>query len=138
MNKLAKHIPQSIAPSPIKPVKIKLYTIDQITHPKKKLFIETYYATNGNVTATTKAVKVHRRSFYNWLDTDPCFKALIDEQRAQLLDEIDEVCRNTAKTKQGITDRIFWLKTHHPEYQQRDTMAFKDSQGNQFVLTRGH
>lgn len=114
-----------------------LYSIELITHPKKKLFLEHFYATDGNVTQTTKAVKIHRRSFYEWLNTDPCFKYLINEQRAQLLDDIDALCRSQAKKPHSVTERIFWLKTHHPEYQQKDTLAFRDANGNQFVMTRG-
>lgn len=114
-----------------------LYSIDQITHPKKKLFLEHFYATDGNVTQTTKAVKIHRRSFHHWMTTDPCFKHLIQEQRQQLLDDIDALCRSQAKKPHGVTERIFWLKTHHPDYQQKDTLAFRDSLGNQFVMTRG-
>jgi hypothetical protein len=112
-------------------------SIEQILHPQKRLFIETFYATDGNVSATTKAVKVHRHTFYDWYKNDPIFSALIDEQKKQLMDEIDAICRSNAKKDQGITERIFWLKTHHPEYQQKDVLAYKDAQGNQFVLSRG-
>lgn len=113
------------------------YSIEQITHPLKKLFLEHFYATDGNVTATTKAIRVHRRSFYEWMNTDPAFKYLVNEQRQQLLDEIDALCRSQAKKERSVTERIFWLKTHHPDYQQKDTLAFRDSAGNQFVMTRG-
>jgi hypothetical protein len=136
MPKTKKKIAKLIAPSP---PDNKEYSIEQITHPKKRLFLEHFYATDGNVSKTTKAIKIHRRCYYNWLETDPAFNYLIQEQKAQLLDEIDEICRNNAKSgsKESVTERIFWLKTHHPEYKQQDTLAYKDSNGNQFVLSRG-
>ena len=124
-------------PSKVDKVQDVAPSIEQIEHPLKRLFIETFYATDGNVSATTKAVKVHRRTYYEWMNKDPIFFALIEEQKKQLLDEIDAICKSNAKKDQGVTERIFWLKTHHPEYQQKDVLAYKDAQGNQFVLSRG-
>lgn len=124
-------------PSKVDKVQDVAPSIEHISHPQKKLFLETFYAVDGNVTATTKAVKVSRHTFYDWYKNDLTFQLLIDEQKKQLLDEIDAICRGNAKKDQGITERIFWLKTHHPEYQQKDVLAYKDAQGNQFVLSRG-
>lgn len=138
---MTKHKPKTKAITRLETKQIEAkepeFSIELITHPLKRLFIETFYATDGNVTKTTKAVGIHRRSYYEWIETDPCFKYLIQEQKQQLLDEIDAICRGQAKETKSVTERIFWLKTHHPEYKQNDTLAFRDAAGNQFVMSRG-
>lgn len=128
-----KKILQQIAPS--NPV-IAPVSITQITHPKKKLFIEHYYATDGNVSFCTQAVKVSRKTFYNWVESDPIFAELIREQKQLLLDSMDQRLRERAKSEKGTTELIFWLKTHHQEYKQNDTFAYRDGD-KEFVLTRG-
>lgn len=114
-----------------------LELVARITHPVKKIFLEHFYANDGNVSLCTSACGIHRRTFYHWMETDPDFNELITEQRKQLLDDMDSRLRERAKTVRGTAELIFWLKTHHPDYQSKDTIAYRDND-KEFVLTRGH
>lgn len=112
-------------------------SVRQLRHPLKERFIEHFYALDGNVSATCKASQINRDTYYYWLKTDQHFNALIQEQKNQLLDEIDQIVKNNARQPQSITERIFWLKTHHPDYKEnKESIAFKNNDV-QFVLTRG-
>lgn len=124
---------QQIAPS--NPV-IAPLSISQISHPKKRTFLEHYYSTDGNISFCTQAVGVSRHTFYDWCKNDPIFSELIAEQKKKLLDDMDERLRNRAKSEKGTTELIFWLKTHHNEYKQNDTFAYRDGD-KEFILTRG-
>jgi len=113
----------------------------QITHPKKKIALETYYALNGNVSRTCKALKIERRTWYNWLEQDPVFFEAINEQKQEVLDNLkDEALRRALDTsKENDTMLIFSLKSLHPEFKpQRDTMAYQSPDGTKFVLSRGN
>lgn len=138
--KIDNEIVQEVAESPgneLSPP--RQITIQQIRHPKKRLFIETFYANDGNVSDTCRKLKIVRDTFYYWLKTDPDFNHLIQEQKNQLMDDISAICTANAKnpSKEGVTERIFWLKTHHPEYREnKESIAFRD-RNIEFVLTRG-
>lgn len=144
--KITQQIAQSIKPietlaPPNKPQKQekepKVVTIEQITHPRKRVFIETFYSTDGNISETCRLTKNVRETFYFWMRSDPIFSALINEQKKQLMDEIDQIVKNNARKPQGITERIFWLKTHHPDYKEnKESIAYRNNE-IEFVLTRG-
>lgn len=113
----------------------------QITHPKKKIALETYYALNGNITRTCKALKIERRTWYNWLENDPVFFEAINEQKQEVLDNLKEEALKRAldPNKENDTMLIFSLKSLHPEFKpQRDTMAYQSPDGTKFVLSRGN
>lgn len=111
-------------------------SISQITHPKKKAFLEIFYATDGNVSECTRTVGVSRKLFYHWLSRDPVFNELINQQKEMLLDDMDMRLRNRAKSVKGTAELIFWLKTHHRDYRQKETIGFKDGE-KEFILSRG-
>lgn len=112
--------------------------ITNITHPKKRAFLACYYATNGNATKASKSALIHRRTFYNWLESDPEFKDLIDNQLQELLDQAQDRLINRALTnEQSPAELIFFLKSRHPDYKpQKETLGIQ--QGNmRLVVTRG-
>lgn len=122
-------------------IETPLNRITQITHPKKKAFLEVFYATDGNITKSCNAVSIGRRTYYVWMQNDPLFKELVSEQFNQLLDEIENKVKQEAKNGEGktaLTARIFLLKSRHPDYKpQKETIGFENKDGVRFVISRG-
>ena len=50
---------------------------------KKKSAIQAYIKTFGNVTQTCKTVGIERKTFYNWKEADPEFKAAIESAQPE-------------------------------------------------------
>ena len=81
---------------------------------KKKKFLKQLSENLGNVTETCKELKVGRRTYYNWKESDELFKEECDNVPEELLDLaehslLSEIKDNT--TKNHITAVIFFLKT---------------------------
>jgi DNA-binding protein Fis len=130
-------IPQQLAQSnPKSPVTVKAVLISQVKHPIKRRFLEQFYATDGNVSACTQSLGIHRHTYYDWVKNDEIFRYLIEEQKRKLLDDLDHQLVQRAKSEKGTTELIFWLKTHHQDYKQNDTFAYRDND-KEFILTRG-
>lgn len=113
--------------------------ITQITQPKKRSFLACYYATNGNITKASKAALIHRRTYYNWLATDPVFKDLIDNQLQELLDQAqDKLITRALTNDQATAELIFFLKTRHPDYKPlKETIGIQNPNGMKLIVTRG-
>lgn len=138
MNKpIEGKIVQQVAPS--LPDKPPTNPLDKIRHPKKLQFIETFYATGGNVTKTCRALKMPRCTYYWWMQKDPHFKAVIDEQFQEILDEANERLINRAtKGKHSTAELIFLLKSRHPDYRPVEKIGYEDkNKGIRFIVSRG-
>jgi hypothetical protein len=109
----------------------------QVKHLKKRAFLESYYATDGNITMTCKACGISRDLYYYWLSNDDNFKHVIEQQEAYLNDEMRKHLIDRARKDKGTAELIFYLKSRHPEYKPtKDSIAYKDS-NVQWVITRG-
>jgi len=90
-------------------------TITQITHPKKKAFIEYYRQTNGHITDSARAARIERKTYYNWLDSDEQFAMAIADAEAELNDEMRQILVDKAGSG-DMTAVIFYLKNRHPDF----------------------
>ena len=59
-----------------------------IKNPKKRVFLEMFYASLGNIKRTCYATHINRATFYNWMNTDERFASLIKLQQQELNDEM--------------------------------------------------
>lgn len=113
--------------------------IAQIAHPKKRVFLECLYATR-NISKSARTALINRRTVYDWLENDPQFKEIYNNQLMEMLDDGKAKLINNAlnaKGKEGVTELIFFLKSMHPDFKPaKESIAFKDN-NIQFVISRG-
>ena len=55
--------------------------------PKQKLFLETFIKKMGHITDTCKEIKIDRKTYYNWLESD-VFKNKLDESMEHFNDSV--------------------------------------------------
>ena len=80
------------------------------TKENKELFLEVFKKTAGNVSQACKAIKINRKTFYDWCKKDKKFKDKIDEINESLIDNVETLAYK--KIKEGDTTMlIFFLKT---------------------------
>jgi len=80
------------------------------TPQKKRMLVREFTRKAGNITALCQAVRISRKTYYRWLDSDDRFREQIQEQTEALLDFSE------SKLMQQINDGntaalIFHLKT---------------------------
>ncbi len=80
---------------------------------KKQAFIEAMHKTFGNVTASTKAIGISRRSVYNWAKDDPEFKAQMEstDYQESYKDAIEAKLAKLGIQDENPTVLIFLAKT---------------------------
>ena len=81
---------------------------------KQKKFLKRLSENLGNVTETCKELKVGRRTYYNWKESDELFKEECDNVPEELLDLAEHSLLSEIQdktTKNHITAVIFFLKT---------------------------
>ena len=87
---------------------------DRTLSDKKKKFLKQLSKNLGNVTETCKELKVGRRTYYNWKESDELFKEECDNVPEELLDLAEHSLLSEIQdktTKNHITAVIFFLKT---------------------------
>lgn len=79
---------------------------------KKEAFLEAYIASFGNITESCKAVDISRTCYYKWMESDPEFKAQIDnaEPNEVFVDFAETALMKRIKAE-DTTAIIFALKT---------------------------
>jgi len=90
---------------------------------KKALFLEAYKR-KLTITRACEAVGITRRTFYNWLNTDPEFRARFEETREALIDLAEAKLFELIK-RGNLGAIIFYLKTQakHRGYTDRPEEA---------------
>lgn len=89
-----------------------------IAHPKKRAFLATY-AQVGNIRHACLAVGIARRTHYDWLETDPAYKAAFEQAGEDAADALEAEARRRA-FEGSDTLLIFLLKGLRPErYRER-------------------
>jgi hypothetical protein len=79
---------------------------------KKRAFVETMVKAFGNISQSCNAIGINRRTYYNWMESDPIFHEIISggEFEEMLLDFAEsQLVKNIAKG--DIASTIFLLKT---------------------------
>lgn len=80
------------------------------TEEKKQKFVEQLSKKGWNVTATCKAVRISRKTFYEWCKRDEEFNSLIKDAREEFGDFVEESLYKRIKAG-DTTAIIFALKT---------------------------
>ena len=76
----------------------------------KRLFLEAYEKSMGNVSASCKAVNLSRQTYYRWLDEDLNFAKLCEDVLESNIDYAEtKLMSNIREGKE--TSLIFYLKT---------------------------
>lgn len=98
----------------------------KIRHTKKAL-IEALEKSLGIVTVACKKVGVARQTFYNYKDSDPEFKAAVDELENVALDFVESQLFQQIR-ENNSTSTIFFLKTKgkHRGYIERTELTGLD------------
>ena len=93
----------------------------QITHPKKRRFLE-HYPRFKRINKTSKAIGIERRTFYNWEATDDVFKRAFrlvkDILDRELLEKVEaELEKRALKGVSKMSDVLlmFMAKALRPE-----------------------
>ena len=58
--------------------------------PTLRRFKEVAMKCNGNISAMASALRVNRRTIYDWIQSEESYKAIVDEFRGRLLDKCIE------------------------------------------------
>ncbi len=100
--------------------------VEQISQLKKNKFIETYKATNGNITDSASVAGISRGTYYNWLKDDKEFTLQILDSEADLNDSIRQVLIEKAASG-DMTAVIFYLKNRHPDFKPQPTVLVQNN-----------
>lgn len=84
--------------------------VTNVTAKKKKLFIEKYFPTTGNISAICKNLNIARLTYYRWLKKDAKFREAIEAEQEALIDFVESKAFNLINEK-NPTMIIFFLKT---------------------------
>lgn len=109
---------------------IKRRIIDQ-----QKTFLEFYGKYQGIVTASCKAININPSTFYEWVKKYPGFKKQVEKIKNEQVGYVED------KLIQAIADNnisaiIFYLKSKHPEYKQKQEITFGDKEQMDKILNR--
>ena len=69
-----------------------------------------YHQNAGNVSKTCQALKISRKTFYEWYNNDPIFKESIDDVNESLIDFVESKLMQLI-TNNEVAPTIFFLKT---------------------------
>lgn len=98
----------------------------QITQAKKDQFVEIYRQLLGHIGDTCRAINIARKTYYNWLDSDPVFTQRIMECEMELNDDIRDVL--VKKAGEGdMTAVIFYLKKRHPDFREQPQVLIQQN-----------
>lgn len=100
---------------------------------KRKLFMETFRASMGNITLACKAANVDRSTFYQWCRKDKRFRDRCDDVANSLIDYTES--KLMMNIKAGKEQSIFFLlktKGKSRGYVERSEVAVASVDANQF------
>ena len=101
-----------------KPNKVNRSTI------KKEQAIQLWRETNGHISKISRAIGISRTTFYEWMNKDEDFALALLETEGELNDEIRD--QLITKAEEGdMTAIIFYLKSRHPDFEQRKATAVR-------------
>lgn len=75
---------------------------------KKKLFLDNFVSKLNNISATCKHIGVSRQTYYDWINSDPDFKAEVDDLQEVIKDMIESAMFQKAIVQQD-TSMLIWL-----------------------------
>ena len=81
-----------------------------ITHPKKKAMLNMLVRSLGVVTTACNSVGIHRRTHYDWMDSDAEYRNAVNELNELVIDFAESHLHKRIKEGDTIAT-IFFLKT---------------------------
>ena len=80
------------------------------TDVNKENFLSLFFQHTGNISHICNTIGIHRTTYYQWLEKDKKFKALIDAELEGLIDFVESKLFNLINDK-NVAAVIFFLKT---------------------------
>lgn len=96
------------------------FTGDNSTVEKKRAFVEAYRE-HGSIYHAAIAAKIHRATYYNWIDRDPQFQQAVEDSKEDCSDQVESSVFKKAVNGSTL-DAIFYLKAHRPKFRDRVTI----------------
>ena len=96
------------------------FTGDSSTVEKKRAFVEAYRE-HGSIYHAAIAVKIHRATYYNWIDRDSQFQQAVEDSKEDCSDQVESSVFKKAINGSTL-DAIFYLKAHRPKFRDRVTI----------------
>jgi hypothetical protein len=76
----------------------------------KERFLEILAKQAGNVSRACKAMKVNRRTYYNWMENEEAFRFVVEEIQESLIDDAESQLQKLIGEGNPISI-LFFLKT---------------------------
>lgn len=95
--------------------------VSKVANIKKAEFLKKYRdpAIMGNISTVCATIGLSRKSYYDWLEADPNFRALVAEAKMEMCDTAEEVLYARGLEK-DTTALIYWLKNRHPDFNENE------------------
>ncbi len=102
------------------------------TKQKLDKAVELWQETRGHITNVCQALRIHRSTFYRWIDRHPEFAQALLDAEAELNDNLKSVLIDKA-VKGSTSELLFYLKNRHPDFKQQRTIGFRSSVGGEKI-----
>jgi len=115
-----------------------LSTQERTTEAKKKTFIDSFVKSGFNITKACDMTKLHRRTYYDWIEKDTDFANLVTDTQEALIDSVEDALKD--KIADGDTASIiFFLKTRakHRGYVEKQQTELSGAVGVTFQIDLG-
>jgi hypothetical protein len=115
-----------------------LSTQERTTEAKKKTFIDSFVKSGFNITKACDMTKIHRRTYYDWIEKDTDFANLVTDTQEALIDSVEDALKD--KIADGdTTSIIFFLKTRakHRGYVEKQQTELSGAVGVTFQIDLG-
>lgn len=90
---------------------------DESTVQKKRAFVEAY-RNEGSIYHAAIAAKIHRATYYNWIERDPAFLQAVEDSKEDCYDQVETSVFKKA-INGGTLESFFYLKAHRPKFRDR-------------------
>lgn len=93
---------------------------DNPTVEKKRAFVLAYRE-HGSIYHAAIASRIHRSTYYDWIDRDPVFLQAVEDCKEDCSDQVESSVFKKAINGSTL-DAIFYLKAHRPKFRDRVTI----------------
>jgi hypothetical protein len=93
---------------------------DNPTVEKKRAFVLAYRE-HGSIYHAAIASRIHRSTYYDWIERDPVFLEAVEDCKEDCSDQVESSVFKKAVNGSTL-DAIFYLKAHRPKFRDRVTI----------------
>lgn len=90
---------------------------------KKEKFLKALEETMGIVTIACQKVRIHRSTYYDWVEKDSEFKKEVERIKTQQMGWVEDKLLQAIKNN-NISAINFYLRCKHPEYKPKSEFSF--------------